>query len=175
MITMFFVVASLCTVVAYAEAGINASEQRVLDELSKGVSVNGKLVKVPVNYLNQAKNYLASSSIDLTKAEADYIISKITAGKQILISGGVVDLGKLSTANKLEIIALAKAAASEIDLTLTYNSVIKIVTIVDKDGVTVFTAEDVVKTTGDSAAGTVGVLLVCTGAVLFLKGRKIDG
>lgn len=77
------------TAVSASAAGINAEEKKVLDTIKAGVTVNGKTVNVPDNYLVQAENYL--NTIDMTAEQANLSMAQKAAdvvGLKITITGG---------------------------------------------------------------------------------------
>lgn len=67
-----------------ADAGINADEQRVLDQL--------KAKAVPEKYINQAKDALAADGVDVSKADADVAIANIDKAKELAGTKSIAEI-----------------------------------------------------------------------------------
>ncbi len=196
-------VLSVCSLVAAltaaasvtaSAAGINAAEQRILDELHTTVTMQGMQKSLPVSYINQTENYL--NTVELTDAEADEIISGIEATKAYLTSTGAANYDGMTDAQIDQFFALCQKTVDPIDLTIAYNKVTMVVSIVDKNGTTVFTTKlsgngggqssggdiidpNPIKPTGFdfnipgvTAVAGVGVLLVSAAGVYLITTKK---
>ena len=80
-ILVALVLVAATAVTAFA-AGINSSEQAVLDELKTSVAMKGGEMVIPTEYVNQAENYF--NTIDMTEAQSNDIIAIIKEGKSYL-------------------------------------------------------------------------------------------
>ena len=119
-------VLSVCSLVAAltaaasvtaSAAGINAAEQRILDELHTTVTMQGMQKSLPVSYINQTENYL--NTVELTDAEADEIISGIEATKAYLTSTGAANYDGMTDAQIDQFFALCQKTVDPIELTIT--------------------------------------------------------
>ncbi len=196
-------VLSVCSLVAAltaaasvtaSAAGINAAEQRILDELHTTVTMQGMQKSLPVSYINQTENYL--NTVELTDAEADEIIQGIEETKAFLTSTGAANYKGMTDAQIDQFVALCQKTVDPIDLTIAYNKVTMVVSIVDKNGTTVFTTKlsgngggqssggdiidpNPIKPTGFdfnipgvTAVAGVGVLLVSAAGVYLITTKK---
>lgn len=169
-LTMAMVTAS--SVMAFAANGVSADEQKILDKLSSGVTVNGTAVKVPAEYVNQAEKYLAAN--DVTADQVTSITSKIDDAYAVAKSENVTDLTKLSKDAKQKVLADAQAAAKVVGVTVTYDAKTGAITGKTADGSTVLTgslksdaasgsttaassSNGVIKATGFGVSATVAV------------------
>jgi hypothetical protein len=155
-----------------ASAAVTDNEQKVLDAINSGVTVNGQTVKVPADYVNQATTYLSQNNI--TAEQADAIVAEIDAAKEIIKEAGVTDLSKLTGAQKSALVERATAAAKVVDLTLTYDSTSKTITIKNAAGEVVFKAEEAIKTTGADANPTAAIVIgISILGVIALAGYSV--
>ncbi len=120
-------------------AGINAAEQKILDELNTTVTMAGTEKSLPVVYINQAENYL--NTVEITDAEADEIIKRIETVKSYLTSTGAAKYDDLTDAQIDEFFALCQDVVSVINLKIAYNKATRVVTIVDSTGAVIFTCQ----------------------------------
>ncbi len=109
------------TLGAYAATGVSAEEQRILDRLSAGVSLNGTVVQVPAEYYNMAVTELTNNAVDLTTDKVDSIIGNIDAAEaEIATDSSITSLADLKTSDKLNtIISYANTAANTANPNLT--------------------------------------------------------
>ena len=187
------VVAVSASSVAFA-AGINAAEQKILDELHTTVKMNGVEKTLPADYINQAENYF--NTVDITEEEANQVIAGIEDAKAYLTSTGASSFSALSTEQVDTFVSKCQNAVKPVNLTLSYTKSNNNVSIVDSNGNTVFTAtvssvtgggttggstgNDPIKTTGAgfnipgvTVVAGVGILLVsAAGAYLFKVSKK---
>lgn len=176
-ILVALVLVAVASVSVFA-AGINSSEQAVLDELQ--TSVNG--MTIPTKYINQAENYF--NTVDMTKEESDQIIAAIKEGKAYLESTGVTAISQLTSDQKQAMMGYANKAAGVLGLTLSYaNSVLTLSggNNANNSGSssTAGVSGNVIKTTGADAniigfvvLGAVAVLFVAGGALFLVKTKK---
>ena len=78
------------SVVSAFAAGINDSEQKVLDELKTSVKMQGTDMYLPDSYVNQAENYF--NTIDMTAGQADQMLAVIKDGKAQLEATGAKNI-----------------------------------------------------------------------------------
>lgn len=181
---------------AVSAAGINAAEQKILDELNTTVTLNGVEKSIPASYINQAENYF--NTVEITDEQATQVIAGIEDAKAYLESSGVAHIKDLSSDQLNTFTSKVNAALSPVGLTLQYTSSTGAVSIVDASGNVVFsttvsaitpssggstvTPDNPIKTTGADfnipgvvAVAGVGVLLVsAAGVYLFKASKKSD-
>lgn len=183
------------TAAAVSAAGINAAEQKILDELNTTVSMNGVEKSIPAGYINQAENYF--NTVEITDSEADQIVAAIEDAKSYLASTGAASISALSSDQLDTFVSKVQAALSVVNLTVQYTKSTGAVTIVDANGNVILTAtmkpyngstgtgtvagENPIKTTGADfnvpgvvAVSGVGVLLVSAAGVYLFKASKKD-
>ena len=188
-------VLSVCSLVAAiaagasataSAAGINAAEQRILDELHTTVMMNGVSKSLPVVYINQTENYL--NTVELTDAEADQIIAGIEDTKAYLTSTGASNYKELTDAQIDTFFSKCQATVAPIDLTINYTKSTQVLSIVDADGKVLFTQKfgsgsidkpDPIKPTGFdfsipgmTVVAGIGILFVSAAGVYFIRTRK---
>lgn len=130
-------IAASASVSAFA-AGLNDAEKKILAELKTTVTMQGVQKSLPVSYVNQAENYF--NTVDITDAEATEIIKRIEATKAYLTSTGAPNYNGLTDAQIDTFVAKCQEIVDVIDLTISYDKATRVVSIVDKNGKTVFTA-----------------------------------
>ncbi|MCQ4022763.1 MULTISPECIES: hypothetical protein [unclassified Ruminococcus] len=177
-------VIAVSATVAASAAGINAAEQKILDELHTTVTMDGVEKSIPASYINQAENYF--NTVDYTEEQADAVIAGIEDAKAYIESIGIAHMTDLTVDQANTLVAKINTALSPVGLTLSYTKATGAVSIVDTNGKVVFSANfgsgagnDPIKTTGAdfnvpgviSVAG-VGVLLVSAAGVYLFKAKK---
>ena len=176
------------TAITAFAAGINSSEQAVLDELKTSVAMKGGEMVIPTEYVNQAENYF--NTIDMTEAQSKDIIAVIKDGKNFLKNSGASNISDLSFAQKQELLTYGEKAVAVLDMTMSFDKTTKKITILDPKGEEAFNAaptlsktgavsQNPIKTTGSDvnyfgfiALGTVAVVLVAGGAMFVVKTKK---
>ncbi len=175
---------SLAVLSVSAAGTLGANEQKIMDFLTAGgtVTIDGKDVDIhiPAAYLNQAKNYFASTTGDIDAADYDAIMKELEAGKKTVetaveadpavVAKGEIQLEKLPLATKTEILDSAKTAAAAADLTLEYTG--EDVVIKDAAGSVKFEDEAVIKTTGANV-NTVAMVAVFAGFVAMIAAAAV--
>lgn len=160
------VMLTVCALPVFA-AGINSHEKAVLDELRAGATVDGIHYNIPSQYINQAENWL-NSSYDMTEEQANEVLSYIREAREIAVASGAKDFAQMSAATRQKLLDLAQNAAAVVGLKLTVVNG-KTVVITDANGVTVFKADAVIKTTGGrqaaDATNVVILALVVVGTI----------
>ena len=76
-----FILVTATAFTAFA-AGINDSEQVVLNELKTSVKMNGSEMVIPSEFVNQAENYF--NTIDMTADESSE--KKVMASEMVMLS-----------------------------------------------------------------------------------------
>lgn len=183
-ILIALVLVAATAVTAFA-AGINSSEQAVLDELK--TSKDGEMV-IPTEYVNQAENYF--NTIEMTEAQSKDIIAIIEDGKKFLANSGASNISDLTFAQKQELLGYGKKVVGVLDMTMSYDKTTKKLTIFDPNGEVAFSAtpyltktgaiaENPIKTTGSDinyfgfiALGAAAVVLVAGGTMFVVKTKK---
>lgn len=176
------------TAVTAFAAGINSSEQAVLDKLNGTVTMQGNEMRISQEFVNQAENYF--NTIDMTEAQSKDIIAVIKDGKNFLANSGASNISDLSFAQKQELLAYGEKAVAVLDMTMSFDKTTKKITILDPKGEVAFSAaptlsktgavsENPINTTGSDvnyfgfiALGTVAVVLVAGGAMFVVKTKK---
>ncbi len=95
-----------------------ATEQELIDHVSKSYVVNGQNVRIRDTYINQLKQYLAEKDVSATAA--DQIIADFDKAVAIMQAGKVTDPTKLSKADRSNLLALGKDAASKLGMNVSY-------------------------------------------------------
>ena len=140
-IAMLSAAVAVSASLSVSAAGINSAEQKILDELKTTVTMEGNIKTLPISYINQAENYF--NTVELTDAQANEIVSKIEETKTFLTNTGAVNYAALTDAQEEEFISRCKEIAAVADLSISYEKSTQTVTVIDTDGKTVFTAENV--------------------------------
>lgn len=169
-------------------AGINSSEQAVLDELKASVSMKDGEMVIPTEYVNQAESYF--NTIEMTEAQSKDIIAVIKDGKNFLADLGVSNISGLSFSQKQELLAYGEKAVAVLDMTMSYDKTTKKLTILDPNGEVAFSAtpsltktgavtENPIKTTGADvnyfgfiALGAAVAVIVAGGTMFVVKTKK---
>ena len=185
------------SVVSAFAAGINDSEQKVLDELKTSVKMQGTDMYLPDSYVNQAENYF--NTIDMTAGQADQILAVIKDGKAQLEATGAKNIADCTKAQKQALMDTLKKVMVPLNGTASYDKSTKEVILKDEKGEVIFkavptlVAKDgkasvdadgkktdggVIKTTGASADTTAMVvvgaaaLIAIAGGVFFVVKKR---
>ncbi len=142
------------SVVTVFAAGINDSEQAVLDELKKSVNMGGTTLVFPADYVNQAESYY--NTIDMTAEESEEIVGIIKEGKAYLEKSGASSIAELSASQKQELMSFAERVAAVIDCTVSYDKATKTFKVFDPDGNAVFTGEPQLVAVSAEESGNAG-------------------
>lgn len=186
-ILIALVLVAATAVTAFA-AGINSSEQAVLDELKTSVAMKDGEMVIPTEYVNQAENYF--NTIEMTEAQSKDIIAITEDGKKFLANSGASNISDLTFAQKQELLGYGKKVVGVLDMTMSYDKTTKKLTIFDPNGEVAFSAtpyltktgaiaENPIKTTGSDinyfgfiALGAAAVVLVAGGTMFVVKTKK---
>ncbi|MEG1475664.1 MAG: LPXTG cell wall anchor domain-containing protein [Longicatena sp.] len=174
---------SLCVALTLtvSAAGLNANEQKILNELKAGVNVDGKMVNLGAGYINQAETYLTSGDVDITDAQAETVISQVQAAKAIVVENKITNLNTMPKKFQDQIIGNIQTAAAVLGLTVSVNYADKEIVIKDKTGKIIASASKAVKNTGDNftstlaLSGAIALLLAGAGIVAARKGLFVKG
>ena len=156
------VLMSLFVLPVLGASDVNAEEQKVLDKLTAGVTIDGKTVALSAEELNLAKNFFMRDEIDLTAADVAGLLTAIDAAAKIMQDAKVSDITKLSTDDKLALLKVAQdavAAIESVELTFAYDFDTNIAQILGAGGVvlaesTVTTESTVIKDTANNLSVT---------------------
>ena len=156
------VLMSLFVLPVLGASDVNAEEQKVLDKLTAGVTIDGKTVALSAEELNLAKNFFMRDEIDLTAADVAGLLTAIDAAAKIMQDAKVSDVTKLSTDDKLALLKVAQdavAAVESVELTFAYDFDTNIAQILGAEGVvlaesTVTTESTVIKDTANNLSVT---------------------
>ena len=143
-------IAAASSVATFA-AGVNAAEQKVLDELKTTVTMQGAERSLPSNYVNQAENYF--NTVEMTEEQSAEIIKRIEAVKAYLTSTGAANYNGLTDAQIDTAVAKSQEVCDVMELTIAYDKATRVVSIIDKAGKPVFTATLGKKTTPQPTPG----------------------
>lgn len=185
-----FILVAATAFTAFA-AGINDSEQAVLNELKTSVKMNGSEMVIPSEFVNQAENYF--NTIDMTADESSQIVAILKKGESFLENSGASNIADLTFAQKQTLLSYGKEVVGVLDMTMSYDTSSKKLTIYGKDGKVAFafsavptltkagSVQDnsVIKTTGAEAdfSGVIAVsavafVMVAGGAFYLAKSKK---
>lgn len=108
------VLLTACVLSANAATGITADEQKIIDALSKKVTMaSGAVAELPASYINTAKDYLIKA--DLSAEDVQGILTSIDAAAKVVEKSKAESLGKMDKADKIAFVENAKDAAEVID------------------------------------------------------------
>lgn len=189
-ILVALVLVAVASVSAFA-AGINSSEQAVIDALNGTITMKNGEMKIPAEFINSMENYF--NTIEMTEEESASIIKIVNEGKTFVANTGAANIADMTVGQKSELLNYGKEAVAVLGMTMSYDKTSKTLYIYAPDGKTVFSgvptfvatngssnnSSDVIKTTGAdvNVAGIatiagIAVLLVAAGAVYFVKTKK---
>ncbi len=152
-------------VTAFAAGSINASEQKILDELAaKGV---------PASQIEKVKAEFVKDGVEVTESEATTAISKIDEAKEIVEKNGITTVEELKANTEVlnQVTALANEAAKAVKYTGT-------ITVEAKGNGTIAVAatnKDTKAGTTSSTIKTTGVDFSTTAAVVAGLGLSVAG
>ena len=184
------------TAVTAFAAGINSSEQAVLDKLNGTVTMQSNEMRISQEFVNQAENYF--NTIEMTEQESKDIIAIIDEGNSFLVNSGASDFKSLSYDQKQVLLGYGQKAVGVIGMTMSYDSTTRTITVTDPNGNVAFSVSEanylvpangssgnssnsgsVIKTTGSDvnyfgfiALGAAAVVLVAGGAMFVVKTKK---
>ena len=178
-----FILVAATAFTAFA-AGINDSEQAVLNELKTSVKMNGSEMVIPSEFVNQAENYF--NTIDMTADESSQIVAILKKGESFLENSGASNIADLTFAQKQTLLSYGKEVVGVLGMTMSYDTSSKKLTIYGKDGKVAFSAVptltkagSVIKTTGAEAdfsgiiaVSAVAFVMVAGGAFYLAKSKK---
>lgn len=187
-----FILVAATAFTAFA-AGINDSEQAVLNELKTSVKMNGSEMVIPSEFVNQAENYF--NTIDMTADESSQIVAVLKKGESFLENSGASNIADLTFAQKQTLLSYGKEVVGVLGMTMSYDTSSKKLTIYGKDGKVAFSAvfsavptltkagsvqdNSVIKTTGAEAdfsgiiaVSAVAFVMVAGGAFYLAKSKK---
>ncbi len=106
-----------CALSANAATGITADEQKIIDALSKKITMaSGSVAELPAVYINQAEDYLIKA--ELEKEDCDKIVAYIEAAAKIIADSKAENYSALSKAERQAVLAEARKAAAVINAQL---------------------------------------------------------
>jgi len=152
-----------------------ATEEGLIDYLSKTFVIAGKEVKLTAADKVKVERYLADNEV--SAENCDKIIEKVDEIVAIMNKAGVSDPLKLSKEKRQEVLSIAKEAATLAGASLTYDNTNKVVSIY-KDGKLIDTASvNNYKLAQTGTNNTIyfviaGMALVAGGAVAYKKLKK---
>ena len=188
------------TAVTAFAAGINSSEQAVLNKLNGTVTMQGNEMRISQEFVNQAENYF--NTIEMTEQESKDSIAIIDEGNSFLVNSGASDFKSLSYDQKQVLLGYGQKAVGVIGMTMSYDSTTRTITVTDPNGNVAFSVSEanylvpangsssgssgnpsnsgsVIKTTGSDvnyfgfiALGAAAVVLVAGGAMFVVKTKK---
>ena len=177
---------------ARAEGAITNDEQRILDSLDKGVTVNGKTFHILDSDRNQAVNYLKQH--DLTNEQVNSVVADIEASRQ-LVEAQNVDVTNINTLEEL-VRALPTDVKNQLRANISsVGNVLGLVITFTRDGVIivdpnensqvgsggqlVYNSGNPIKQTGANYTSSlivfVSLLIITVGAFLIGKTKYVQG
>ena len=157
----------ISAVTAFA-AGINDSEQKVLDELKTSVEMQGTEMYWPRTYVNQAENYF--NTIDMTADQAEQIIAVIRSGKNQLESTGAKNIAECTAEQKKELMSTLTKVMEPVNGTASFDNISGEVALKAENGEVIFKAvptlisKDGAKSVDINGKTTDGGVIKITGA-----------
>lgn len=156
------VLMSLFVLPVLGASDVNAEEQKLLDKLTAGVTIDGKTVALSAEELNLAKNFFMRDEIDLTADDVAGLLTAIDAAAKIMQDAKVSDITALTTDDKVALLKVAQdavAAVESVELTFAYDFDTNIAQILGAEGVvlaesTVTTESTVIKDTANNLSVT---------------------
>lgn len=130
-------IVAISAVTAFA-AGINDSEQKVLDELKTSVEMQGTEMYWPRTYVNQAENYF--NTIDMTADQAEQIIAVIRSGKNQLESTGAKNIAECTAEQKKELMSTLTKVIEPVNGTASFDNISGEVALKAENGEVIFKA-----------------------------------
>lgn len=155
---------------AQATNGINENEKSIMDNLKSSVTVEGKTVNVPSEYVVAAEKYFATDGIDLTADDASVVNEQINNAKAVIVENKITDLKTMNKASQDKILGYAKIAANKLGVTLEIDYSAKTIIVKDKNGKVLLIVEKTVKNTGDDYTS---VLLISGFLAMVLAGAGV--
>ena len=107
-----------------------ATEQDVIDHVSKYYTVAGQQVRIEDQYIKTLKDIFKEK--DVTSAQAQQIIDDFDAAVSILQAANQTDPTKVSSADRQRLLNLGKDAAAQLEINVTYSN--GVITLVGFDG-----------------------------------------
>ena len=95
-----------------------ATEQQLIDYVSKEYTIDGKSVRIRDIYINQLKQYLSDKELSATAA--DKIIADFDEAVSIMQKGKKTDPTELAKADRERLLELGKDAARQLNINVTY-------------------------------------------------------
>lgn len=130
-------IVAISAVTAFA-AGINDSEQKVLDELKTSVEMQGTEMYWPRTYVNQAENYF--NTIDMTADQAEQIIAVIRSGKNQLESTGAKNIAECTAEQKKELMSTLTKVMEPVNGTASFDNISGEIALKAENGEVIFKA-----------------------------------
>lgn len=182
-VLLSLVLLSLFALPVLGASDVNAEEQKILDKLAAGVTIDGKLVTLSAEELNLAKNFFMRDEIDLTAADVAGLLTAIDEVAAILKDADVTNVTDLSSSDKLAIVAIVEAAVAaveSVELTFSYDFDTNIAQVLGAGGVVLaestLTAEStVIKDTANNLSMTwilLGALSLIVIGGVAVAGKK---
>lgn len=181
LVASFALCATFAVTTTYAASSVNADEQKILDVLTAGVTVDGKTVNLEAGDINAARNYFTTDGVDVTAAQATTVLAQIDAAKKVIVDNKITNLSTMDKKFQDQIIGYAQVAAKELGLTIVADYTSKTIVVKDAKGSVIFSKEKAVKNTGDNftstlaLSGAIALLLAGAGIVAVRKGLFARG
>ena len=171
MVACLMFVATISTVGAVGS--ITADEQKIIDALEAGVTVDGVKVNLKAADINAAKNYLTNN--DVTAAQVTTILNNIEGAKSYMQTNHIKDIASIKGAHATAILGFAQAAADVLGLTIKVGADGTVT--VYKGSEVVYSTTNVIKKTGydftQTAVMAAGLVAVLFGAGYYDKRKKL--
>ena len=167
MVACLMFVATISTVGAVGS--ITADEQKIIDALEAGVTVDG----LKAADINAAKNYLTNN--DVTAAQVTTILNNIEGAKSYMQTNHIKDIASIKGAHATAILGFAQAAADVLGLTIKVGADGTVT--VYKGSEVVYSTTNVIKKTGydftQTAVMAAGLVAVLFGAGYYAKRKQL--
>lgn len=127
-LSVLFVLLSVFALsISVSAAGLNASEQAILDKL-KSIDING--IKLDAKDIAAAENYFLRDDVEITESQSAKIISFIEQAEQIVRNSGLIKTSVSGTENAQVSDLVNKSANDNKIISLAYKPVVKSVSII---------------------------------------------
>jgi len=159
--------------ISASAAGLDTNKQKVMDALKTSVEIDGKLVSLPTDLLNQAENYLLRDDVTVTAVQADAVVGHVKDANDIIKNAGITKIEDLTSTERTALLDKIYKAAEVVGLTVAVDSAKNTISIL-ADGQLVATDEPALKVTGPNTTSLVvfsGIVFVLI-AGCFVAARK---
>lgn len=148
-------------------AGLNSSEQSVLNNLRTPANMKGNTVYVPSSYINQAEARF--NTMDMTADQASQINGIINSGRAFLEGTGKKSIKELSSSQLNTLMGYASRAAAVLDVTVPAGADTDNLKIINGSGEVLIDDDgNIIKATGAEAEFDLMPVILCALSTLLV-------